>query len=58
MNLVIREKRRSVSENSPTLSAFSVATISLITCSFVLGGRLDDAPVGELEPDRRGSRLP
>ena len=34
MNFVIREKRLSVSENSPTLSAFSVAIISVSTFSF------------------------
>ncbi len=51
MNFVIREKRRSVSENSPTLSAFSVATISRQHVLVVLGRGLHDAPVGELQAD-------
>ena len=50
MNRVIREKRLSVSENSPTLSAFSVATISLITSSFCSALALTTRPSCELEP--------
>ena len=47
MKRVIREKRLSVSENSPTRSAPSVAIISVSTALVLLGARLGDAALGE-----------
>ena len=51
MKRSIGERRASVSENSPTRSAFSVAIISCSSCSFSFARRAYNPPVLELEFD-------